>query len=91
MSLTARSLDDVANGGGGITATGFDVNNDIGVEVVGAAEHPLARASSSYTKATVTVVAADGRCRLRYGTGWTRGGRSTPPPTPVACTWACVV
>jgi hypothetical protein len=98
--LTARSLDDLANGGGItatfhagptalghhwklcaqdgstlartvrvhnggkaaqrfwklVTATGFDVNNDIHLEVIGADDQALARASSSYTKETVTVV-----------------------------------
>jgi hypothetical protein len=103
--VTARSLDDLANGGGItatfhagstalghhwqlcgqdgsilartvrvhnggkaaqrfwkiVTATGFDANNDIHVDVVGSDDHSLARASSSYTKETVTVVDPGGQ------------------------------
>ena len=39
-----------------ITVTGLDANNDIHVELVGADSLPLARASSSYSKETVTVL-----------------------------------
>jgi hypothetical protein len=38
-----------------VTLTGMDVNNDIHVELIGAESIPLARASSSYTRETVTV------------------------------------
>jgi hypothetical protein len=44
-----------------ITVTGLDANNDIHVELVGADSVPLGRASSSYSKETVTVLDPAGR------------------------------
>jgi len=44
-----------------ITATGLDANNDIHVDVIGADDHRLARATASYMKEAVTVTDPDGR------------------------------
>jgi hypothetical protein len=44
-----------------VTFTGMDAKNDIHVELIGADGNPLARASSSYMKETVTVSDPTGR------------------------------
>lgn len=44
-----------------VTLTGMDAKNDIHVELIGAEGRPLARASSSYMKETVTVSDPTGR------------------------------